>query len=197
MFSNFAPNAPSEWKDNPNTWLNSYDIKRVMKQYERVYSCFRFLGPSPIDYDTIIDNECVWPELCFINLEEMHNNGIKKIGITFNLDTHDKDGSHWVSLFVHIEENYIFYFDSGGNRPHRNIVRLINKLKKQMKQITNRETTYFENSMVHQQGDTECGMYSLYFIISLLKDDKHPEHFLNTNIPDDKVFELRQKYFNH
>lgn len=199
MTSNFAPNAPNEWKDNPNTWLSSLDIKRVMKQYEKAYSCFRFLGPSPIDYDTIVNNECVWPELCFINLKEFHNNGITKVGITFNLDPHYKSGSHWVTLFVHISENYIFYFDSGGAKPHSNIVRLIKKLKRQLKLINNSEITYYENDVEHQKENTECGMYSLYFIVSLLKDDKHPEHFLDRNgeIHDDEVFKLRQEYFNH
>ena len=36
---------------NKNTWLNSLDISRVMKQYEDNYKNFRFLGPSPIDFN--------------------------------------------------------------------------------------------------------------------------------------------------
>ena len=42
-----------------------------MKQYENVYKCFEFLGPSPIDYDTHMHNgDCVWEDLCEFNLKK-------------------------------------------------------------------------------------------------------------------------------
>ena len=47
----FAPESPYEWKKNPNEWLSSIDIIKVMKQYEKAYKCFDFIGPTPIDFD--------------------------------------------------------------------------------------------------------------------------------------------------
>ena len=42
-----------------------------MKQYEKVYPCFEFMGPSPIDFDKRkMYGECVWEELCHFNLED-------------------------------------------------------------------------------------------------------------------------------
>ena len=36
-----------------------------MRQYEKAYKCFTFLGPSPIDYDTRkLYGQCIWQELC-------------------------------------------------------------------------------------------------------------------------------------
>ena len=32
--NNFAPTMPEEWKKNPNEWLSSVDILKVMKQWE-------------------------------------------------------------------------------------------------------------------------------------------------------------------
>ena len=32
-------------------WLSTYDIRNAMKQYEKVYPDFEFLGPVPIDFD--------------------------------------------------------------------------------------------------------------------------------------------------
>ncbi len=52
-----------------------------------------------------------------------------------------------------------------------------------------------ENKRRHQFSESECGMYSLYFIIQMLKD-KNKGYFLEHKIPDKEVFELRQKYFN-
>ena len=95
----FAPSSPSEWKKNPNEWLSSVDIEKVMKQYEKAYTCFEFIGPSPIDFDTrMMYDECVWPELCNFEIEKYIKKGKNKIGVIFNTDPHYKDGSHWISL---------------------------------------------------------------------------------------------------
>ena len=32
------------------------DILDVMKQYEKAYKCFEFMGPTPIDFDTKMEN---------------------------------------------------------------------------------------------------------------------------------------------
>ena len=47
----FAPPSPVEWKHDPNTWLTSIDINKIMKQYEIAYPSFIFIGPSPINFD--------------------------------------------------------------------------------------------------------------------------------------------------
>ena len=47
----------------------------------------------------------------------------------------------------------------------------------------------------HQYENTECGVYALYFIVQMLKD-KELKYFLKHEIPDEEVFELRDKYFN-
>ena len=35
-----------------------------------------------------------------------------KIGVIFNLDKHDQSGSHWVAMFIDLENKFFFYFDS-------------------------------------------------------------------------------------
>ena len=48
----------------------------------------------------------------------------------------------------------------------------------------------------HQQGNTECGMYSLFFIIHML-EDKLTTKYLKSHIFDDKYIEkFRNVYFN-
>ena len=67
----FAPKAPEEWKAKPDEWLSSIEIMEVMKQYEKSYQCFEFIGPSPIDYDKHLSyGECVWEELCKFSLKD-------------------------------------------------------------------------------------------------------------------------------
>ena len=103
----FAPNSPSSWNKNKSEWLDSLDIIRVMKQYEETYANFKFLGPSPIDFDSIIYSKCVWPDICNLSIKEQLQLKKNKIGIILNLDKHDKDGSHWVCIFIDLENKYL------------------------------------------------------------------------------------------
>ncbi len=48
----------------------------------------------------------------------------------------------------------------------------------------------------HQYGDTECGVYSLFFIIHML-EDKITSHYLKTHIlKDDYMEKFRKVFFN-
>ena len=128
----FAPEAPKEWKENPNEWLTSIDILDVMKQYEQTYKCFDFIGPSPIDYDKhVAYGECVWEELCEFSLNKQIKEGKTKIGIIFNLDPHHKPGSHWVAMFIHTKKKEIYYLDSYGEKIPRQIKKFARKVQKQ------------------------------------------------------------------
>ena len=53
MLNVFSPLRPKNWDKNPKQWLTGEDIEKVMKQYEKKYPYFEFIGPTPIDYDTI------------------------------------------------------------------------------------------------------------------------------------------------
>ena len=66
-----------------------------MKQYEIDYPNFIFIGPSPIDFDKkLMFGECVWNELCNLNIIKQLKDGKNKVGIIFNTDPHNKSGSH-------------------------------------------------------------------------------------------------------
>jgi hypothetical protein len=197
LTESFAPESPEEWKKNPNEWLSSVDIMKVMKQYERAYKCFDFIGPSPIDFDTkMLYGECVWDELCNFNLSEQIKKGKTKIGIIFNTDPHNKPGQHWISMFINIKKKKIFFFDSVGDKAPKEIMLLINRIIKQGKKL-NMNIKFDQNHPVeHQYGDTECGIYSLFFISHML-EDKFTEHYMKTHIlKDDYMQKFRKVYFN-
>jgi hypothetical protein len=197
LTESFAPVSPEEWKKNPNEWLSSVDIMKVMKQYERAYKCFDFIGPSPIDFDTkMLYGECVWDELCNFSLYEQIKKGKTKIGIIFNTDPHNKPGQHWISMFINIKKKKIFFFDSVGDKAPKEIMMLINRIIKQGKKL-NMNIKFDQNHPVeHQYGDTECGIYSLFFISHML-EDKFTEHYMKTHIlKDDYMQKFRKVYFN-
>jgi len=194
----FAPFAPKSWNKNPNEWLSSIDIMNVMKQYENKYKCFEFIGPSPIDFDEhILYGQCVWEELCNFNIINYINKNKTKIGIIFNLDPHYKSGSHWVSLFINLKKNIIFYFDSVGEKIPLQIKKLVNRIIKQCNK-NNISIEFDENyPFQHQQGPSECGIYSLFFITEMLKDKKTIKDFKTKKYSDEQMSNFRKIYFNH
>lgn len=192
----FAPFSPVSWNKDPNEWLTSVDIESVLKQYEDKYKNFIFIGPSPIDFDKqMLYNQCVWDELCKFDLEKLIKKGKNKIGVIFNTDPHYKDGAHWISMFIDIKQKYIFFFDSVGDKPPKEIVKLMERIKDQGKQL-DIDFDLIVNKKSHQRGDTECGIYSLFVITELLQGTKQPEYFLDNRIPDKEMEKLRKKYFN-
>ena len=199
LLESFAPESPDHWKKNPNDWLSSVDINKVMKQYEKKYKCFEFMGPSPIDYDAHeLFGECVWEELCHFNLEEQIKKGKTKIGVIFNTDPHYKNGSHWISLFINIKKKNIFFFDSAGDEIPKNIMKFVNNVIEQGKQLKKPIHFSFDQNypVEHQYGNTECGIYSLFFIVHMLQD-KITGHYLKTHVLKDKYMEkFRKIYYN-
>jgi len=191
----FAPNKPKKWNLNPNEWLSSTDIIKVMRQYEYRWNCFNFIGPSPIDFENHYSNgKCVWNELCKFSIIQEIKNGKNKIGIIFNTDPSYLPGSHWVSLFINIKKGYIYFFDSTGNKPQKEIKKLVNRIKKEAKQI-NLNMKFIVNKIIHQKKNTECGIYALYSIVELLKDN---ETLLKTKqrIKDEYIQHFREIYYN-
>jgi hypothetical protein len=263
----FAPEHPPEWLKNPNEWLTDLDISNVMKQYEKTYSNFKFIGPSPIDFDSRVergelpwaepgnnsDKICVWEELCHLNLAKLQKSGITQLGMVFNLDRYDEPGSHWVSLYVSLGEQgkiklktkggtsntiiqwpnewpndntggatrttevegpFVFYFDSTGREAPPEIKTLIQKIQDQAEKLDKpiHIKSYNNNGQDHQKSNTECGMYSLFFIITMLTGKMENAEksegdieldfnekivlFRDAIIPDKYVEIYRHKYFN-
>ena len=204
----FAPNHPISWNKNTTEWLSNIDIIKVMKQYEKAYHCFQFLGPSSIDYDTVLNQnnnnnniggittEYVCNELMNFNLKDMCKNKKYKIGIIFNLDNHLGKGTHWVSLFINCRTYTIFYFDSVGNKIPKQINRFVSNLVEQGNEM-NISFKFDQNYPVqHQYSDTECGMYSLFFIINMLQDNLSTNYLKTHKLSDKLMIAHRNILFN-
>lgn len=195
----FSPQMPAKWKKNPYEWLSSVEINNVMHQYEKAYKCFEFIGPSPIDFDKkMVSNSCVWEELCNFSIANQIKKKKTKIGFIFNTDTHDRPGEHWISMFINIRKKSIFFFDSVGETAPPEIKTLVAKIESQGKNLQPPILfKYDENHPVeHQYKNTECGIYSLFFIIHLL-EDKYTEKYFKTHVlKDESMHKFRKKFFN-
>lgn len=72
---------------------------------------------------------------------------------------------------------------------------LVSNIKKQGAQMV--PPIFFNykvNKIKHQSGDTECGVYSLYFIINMIKDSA--KKIKTKKISDAQMEKYRNVYFN-
>lgn len=198
--TNFRPKAPHEWKKNPRTWLSNFDIDKVLKQYEDKYPTFMQIGVFPSNYNDLVMGQCVSQELCNLNVIDLLSKRKYQLGIVFNLDPHYMSGSHWVAIYINIDPKSqkfgFYYYDSNAEKQFSYVDKLYDSIKTQLKSKTNKEFNLHVNTNKHQFKNTECGMFSINFIVEMLKRKNKFTDVVNRNIDDEYVFKLRKKYFN-
>lgn len=196
IIDSFKPEMPEEWKKNPNTWLNTSDIDNVMKQYEKKYPNFNFLGTHPIDFALKRKNECIVSEdeLCKINILELKKN-YDSLGLVLNTDNHNESGQHWFSIYIDLKGKNIkyrptiYYFDSALSEPPQEIINFVNTCKNQYPKLD-----FIYNDIQHQFGNTECGVYCLHFLTEMLKGINF-RNYVNKKLNDKIIEKFRKKFF--
>jgi len=191
----FRPEMPAGWKSDPDMWLNSDDIRKVMEQYEEAFPHFKFLGPFPIDFAAPDPYEsrgkkCMNTEMCELNMrnELLHNKTM--IGIIYNTDPHYKGGSHWIANFLDIVNKKCYYFDSYGMKPPKQIYRFMQWLGIQEPKIS-----LAWNGRRFQYSSTECGMYCMYFLDRMIAGESFVR-FCRRSPPDKFMLDMRDWMFS-
>jgi hypothetical protein len=203
----FKPNGPAGQFD----WLSTTEINEGMERYINVYPEFLFVGAVPIDIEDLdqfgVKN---------LNYDKLAKKGKTKIGIVYNLDEHYKSGSHWVSFFIDTANRKIYYSDSAGKPPEQRVKRLVKKLSESWyekdtgkkvilplnsymnesgQNIVEQKYDIKYNKTQHQFGGSECGVYSMNFLIRCLRGDDFDDIHGN-RVTDKEMNVCRKIYFN-
>lgn len=205
----FKPDGPAGQFD----WLSTTEINECMERYMDIYPNFLFIGAVPIDIEDLdqfgVKN---------LDYDKLAKKGKTKIGIVFNLDEHYKSGSHWVSFYADTLNKKIYYSDSAGKPPDLRVKKLVKKLSEKWykndtgKKIELPVESYMNesagpnaieqkygilfNKTQHQFGGSECGIYSLNFIIRLLRGEEFNQ-INKSRITDKEINGCRKIYFNN
>jgi hypothetical protein len=182
------PNSPAGKFD----WLSTFDINDVMEQYERIYKDFKFFGAVPMDASDIPQYE-----IGHVDYAKYYKNGITKMGVVFNLDNHDQPGSHWVSYWFDIAKGHIFYFDSFAIKPEPRVRELMRQQTRFLQSIGKNldEIRVDYNKVQHQRSNFDCGVFSINFIIRMLRGDDF-DKLCSNPISDDRMNKCRKVYFD-
>ena len=106
--------------------------------------------------------------------------------------------SNSLSMYVELEpccrkEPSAYYFDSVGTKPTKEVHKLVSKLKDQYKSIKNKELEFLYNDIPHQRKDTECGIYCLHFLETMLKGTDFDDYIQNKR--GDEYMQKFRSYF--
>lgn len=203
----FRPKQPLLWRKNPNAWLSNYDILAVMHQYHESTPGFRFVGVFPSDFQTRSrEGTCVSSAMCDLTVRKMINvDGIRKLGFVFNLDKHTGRGSHWTSMFIGLDPSIpdrfgAYYFDSIGRAPMAQVAsfqrRIHAEVASELGEDVGKRFVVCHNRHRKQYGNTECGIYSMFFIVACISTRNPVEQICREMIKDDsRMQHLRSIYF--
>lgn len=211
--STFRPSGPRYKEGSKNgEWLSTSHINNILQQYEEKYKDFKFLGAHPVDFETLPNNYYSFIPNYFIevnspllmvrtqtiidNLDLFKEAGKTKLGLVINTDNHNGSGEHWIGLFFDIKKCKIYFNDSVGDEPPKEVKKFINRLIKYMKKIK-RDIEYCYNDIQAQYGNSECGVYSCNFIIEMLINKFSFNEICQLKIPDKAMLKLRNKLFEN
>ena len=195
----FKPKKPSDWDKDPNTWLTTTQLESVLDQLAQKYHPkFKNYGALPKDFEKKHQSSCITGDLCNIDLQKHLKEGIENIGIIFNLDDHDEPGSHWTAMYVELvpccrRVPSVYYFDSVGTKPPKEMKALVDKLQDQFHSIKGSTMDFLHNDIPHQRGNTECGIYCLHFLETMLKGTNFKDYIQNKK--SDKEMEEKRHYY--
>lgn len=214
------PPMPIDWDVAPTTWLSNFDIARVMLQFEEHYTDWKFLGVFPINFGDKHDSgRCIGDIMCDLSIDKLKTDSgqpITRFGAIFNLDPHYMGGSHWTACFCDFKRkpkstqgggigdrgerrgrsNFgIYYYDSTSNKYGREVETFMDRIKSQVKH--KRSKFQINHNQIEKQfKDTECGMFSMVFLIKMLEDSHVFSHVCESMGDDDDMTALRRVLYD-
>ncbi len=218
----FKPSGP--W--NSTEWLSDRNIENTLKQLIDAKDNFAILGFKMLD-------EFTTPDKDFELIEEYRKKGKTKIAFVANQDISTGTGIHWVALFLDFEPPQITnpnpnlgptkcnikevgfgsysspftieFFNSAGGSIYKEILTWATHIQCLLCSKGFVSDIIQVSEIQHQQENTECGVYSIYYIISRLEGYPYT-NFSGLNkgkiskehlIPDGHMEKFRESLFRH
>lgn len=215
----FRPPGPPKKYD----WLSTTNINDVLSQYEEKYPDFVFLGAVPNDFeelsilglsninfdDFIKDNKSKIGLV--INLDTHDQSGSHWVALYSDLinnkiyyfDSVGKKPGKRIKKFNNNLLKYMYKKKYNKDINIDGIIGLLNKSEKNISskyyKILNNKLKEFDiryNNIQHQQNNSECGVYSINFILRIVKGESFDD--ITKNITsDDEVNKCRKVYFRN
>jgi hypothetical protein len=195
--------------------LSNYDLDGTLRRWARVFPEFFPCPFAMMDFDRNGDlfGEVDLPTVLEGRQEVDLGPGIGVVrrrctcfGCIVNTDTSSGKGLHWVAVFVDCRGAgpwTVEYFNSAGRPPPRPMVAWCEKTRARLAEYraglggpaagAGAEAVPVTD-VDHQESQTECGLYALYYIRRRLEGTPHT-FFADRPIPDDAMTAFRAHVF--
>jgi len=176
--------------DTVNGWLSNTDINNILKRYtgKSSHKKYKHLGTVPVDFETVKNPN--W-HVSVADVARAVQSGYQRLSMVINMDPSWKSGSHWVALYVSVPDRSIEYFNSTGRTPPKCVSSFMRGIRSILPGLSIKI-----NRIQHQFADTECGMYSVIYIIKRL-NGKSFDAITRRVILDDTINKCRSVYFRN
>ena len=190
----FKPRGPA----NSTALLSNTNIDVLLSRLTNIHSDHYHMDFQMIDF---MGNHKHPPtELGNLDIvEDVIKKEHKTFGVVMNTDVRTGNGIHWFALFCDFRKvpYTIEYFNSSGSKPYKEIQEWLIKTEREIaiKLPRTRPIIVILKGMIHQKdSETECGLYSIYYIWNRLNNIQ-PEVFQLRRIPDDDMIQFRTMCF--
>jgi hypothetical protein len=215
----FRPEGPEKKYE----WLSTTDINDVVSQYQAKYKDFLFLGAVPADFEELPVlgiNNLDFSELekegktkigMVINLDEHDKGGSHWVGLFADLkkggvyyfDSFAKKPSKRTRKFINKIVKHIYKSKYKNDIKINDVLsKLKNKSKESFENTTDKTLNNLTkldikyNTKQHQFNNSECGVYSINFVVRLVGGESF-EEITNNIKKDDEMNKCRQNYFRN
>lgn len=216
----FRPYGPKKKYE----WLSTTHINDVVNQYQEKYDDFQFLGALPNDFEELpflglsninFDEYIKNGKTKFgmvINLDSHNQSGSHWVALYFDLENYKlyffdsvgKKPGKRIRKFNNKIVNYMYKKKAGKNLQVDKAIGLINSVQDESKRNKYYKTLKDKlkgidiryNPVQHQKANSECGVYSINFILRLIKGEQFDD--IVKNITDDEEMnKCRKVYFRN
>lgn len=184
-------NEKGPW--NNTKWLDNLNIDDTINKWMTAkFPKHKHLEFSMIDFKKQRNHlaSIKWGETC---------KKYDSLSCVLNTDKTGQPGQHWISIFCDLQSptKTVEYFDSAGANPPKEITDfLIESVDKIEESKAGPVQSYNITNMEHQMKNTECGVYSIFFILCR-KHGVPRSFFEKTRVPDSDMEKFREILFLH
>jgi len=189
--------------------LSNYDLDGVLQRWARVFPEFFPCPFAMMDFDTNgdlfgeIDMAEILGGLAATDLGPgigLIQRKAACLGCVVNTDTSSGPGRHWVAVFVDCRPAKdawsVEYFNSAGRPPPKVMTRWMERTRARLAALRagGEVRTVAVTDVDHQESQTECGLYALYYIRRRLEKVPH-SFFEEVLVPDEAMTAFRRHVF--
>lgn len=190
--SEFIPQGPA----NSTDLLDNFNIDETLEQWANKSQSEFNKKVYHVPFQ-MIDFAKTGSEFAYLDPLELQEQGFNAFMVVFNTDVSTGPGKHWFAIFGDLQKDKIVleYFNSSGFPPKIEITTWLEdtcaNIKKRKMDC---EILNVANGRQLQYSRTECGVWSLVYILSRLLNHE-PEWIMQTNANDLDMIEYRRRLF--